>query len=47
MQPAGRDPDLRAEAEFAAVGELGRGVMKHDGRIDLAQKLFGGGRGRR
>ncbi len=31
MQPAGGDADLGAEAELAAVGELGRGIMQHDG----------------
>ena len=30
MHPAGGDADLRAEAELAAVGELGRGVVQHD-----------------
>src|SRR6266436_8847246 len=35
-------PDFRAEAEFAAVGELGRRVMQHDRRIDLVEKLAGG-----
>src|ERR1700676_2505917 len=40
---SGGDSDLRAEAEFAAVSELGRCVMQHDRRIDLAEKLAGGG----
>jgi len=35
-------PDFRTEAEFAAVGELGRRVMQHDRRIDLVEKLAGG-----
>src|SRR6266852_4589928 len=39
---AGGDADFRAEAEFAAVGELGRGVMQHDRRIDLVEELAGG-----
>src|SRR5262245_9100379 len=41
MEAAGGDPDLGAEAELAAVGELGRGVVQHNGGIDLAQELFG------
>ena len=40
MQPAGGDADLGAEAELAAVGELGRGVVQHDGRVDLRQELL-------
>src|ERR1700716_727414 len=36
---AGGDPDFRAEAEFAAVGKLGRCVMQHDRRIDLVEKF--------
>src|SRR5205807_7284593 len=35
---AGGDPDLSAEAEFAAVGELRRGVVQHDRRIDLVEE---------
>ena len=38
VQPSGGDADLGAEAEFAAVGELGRGVVQHDRRIHLAQE---------
>src|SRR3954463_11282126 len=34
--------DLRAEAELAAVGELRRGVVQHDRRIDLAEEFCGG-----
>src|SRR5262249_36559833 len=30
MELSGRDADLRAEAELAAVGELRRGVVQHD-----------------
>src|SRR5438094_8076935 len=41
-QPLGRDADLGAHAELAAIGELGRGVDQHDGAVDLAQKAFGG-----
>ena len=43
MQAAGGDADLRAETEFAAIGELRRRVVKHDRGIDFAQELFGGG----
>src|SRR6186997_1111998 len=39
----GGDADLRAEAEFAAVGELRRCVMQHDRRIDLVEKFPRGG----
>src|SRR6266850_7057245 len=39
---AGRNPDLRAEAELAAVGELRRGVVQHDRRIDFAEEFLGG-----
>src|SRR6476469_8688472 len=35
----GGDADFRAEAEFAAIGELGRCVMQHDRRIDLVEKF--------
>ena len=44
MHPAGGDADLGAEAELAAIGELGRGVVQHDGRIDLGQEALGGRR---
>ena len=42
MRPGG-DADLGSEAELAAVGELGRGVVQHDGRIDLRQEALGRG----
>ena len=42
MQLAGGDADLGAEAELAAVGELRRGVVQHDRRVDFAQELVGG-----
>ena len=44
MEPSGRDADFRAHAELAAVGELGRGVVQHDRRIDLVEKGLGAGR---
>src|ERR1700722_5573526 len=40
MEAAGRDADLGPEAELAAVGELGRGIVQNNGRIDLAQELL-------
>ena len=42
MHAAGRDADLGAEAELAAVGELRRGVVQHDRGVDLAQEFLGG-----
>src|SRR5262249_40821237 len=39
VHAAGGDADLGAEAELAAVGELGRGVVQHDRRIDLRHEL--------
>src|SRR5262245_20897440 len=44
VEAAGSNADLCTEAELAAVGELGRGVVQHDRRIDLAQKALGGSR---
>jgi hypothetical protein len=38
VQAPGGDADLGAHAEFAAVGELRRGVVQHDGAVDLARK---------
>src|SRR5215213_73174 len=38
---AGGNPDLRAEAELAAVGELRRCIVQHDRGIDLAEKFPG------
>src|SRR6266849_1883330 len=40
MHAAGGDADLGAEAKLAAVGELGRGVVQHDRRVDLAHEFF-------
>src|ERR1700736_2973498 len=40
VEAAGGDADLGAEAEFAAVGELGRGVVQDDRGIDLVQKFL-------
>src|SRR5712692_6784955 len=39
----GGNADFRAEAEFAAVGKLGRCVMQHDRRIDLVEEFSRGG----
>jgi hypothetical protein len=36
VQPASRDADLGAEAELAAIGELRRGIVQNDRRIDFA-----------
>src|SRR5215216_506032 len=38
---ASGNPDLRAEAELAAIGELRRRVVQHDRGIDLAQEFPG------
>ncbi len=35
MHASRRNADLRAEAELAAVGELGRGVVQHNGAVDF------------
>src|SRR5262249_59372532 len=40
VEPAGGNADLGAEAELAAVGELGRGVVQDDRRIDLREELL-------
>src|SRR6476469_10001493 len=40
VEAAGSDPDFGAEAEFPAIGELGRGVVEHDGAIDPGDELF-------
>ena len=37
---AGGNADLRSHAEFAAIGELGRGIDQQDGRIDATQEFF-------
>ena len=47
VQLAGGDADLGAEAELAAVGELGRGVVQHDRGIDLAEEFLRGPAGPR
>src|SRR5262245_61984648 len=38
---AGSNADLGAEAELAAVGELGRGVVQNDRRVDLVEEFLG------
>ena len=40
MHLAGGDADLAAHAELAAIGELRRGIMQEDGRIDLAEETL-------
>src|SRR3546814_1145491 len=42
VHAAGGDADLRPHAELAAVGELRRGVVQHDGGIDLGHEPLGG-----
>src|SRR6266850_2809984 len=37
---AGGNADLGAEAELAAIGELRRGVVQHDGGIDLIEEFL-------
>src|SRR5436190_21220594 len=39
---AGGDADLGAEAELAAIGELRRGVVQHDRRVDLVEEFLCG-----
>jgi len=38
MQAAGGDADFSTEAEFAAVGELGRGVVDGDGAVEALEE---------
>src|SRR3546814_6809286 len=38
-----RDADLRPQAELAAVGELGRGIMHDDRAVDLGEEAVCGG----
>src|SRR3569833_1344962 len=40
MKLAGGNPDLGAEAELAAIGELRRGVMQHDRGIHLIEEFL-------
>src|SRR5882672_11834763 len=39
---AGGDPDLGAEAELAAIGELRRCVVQHDRGVDLVEEFLRG-----
>ena len=41
VQAAGGDADLGAHAELAAVGELGRGVVQHDGAVEAGEEALG------
>ena len=43
MQAPGGDADFRAHAEFAAVGELRRGVVQHDSAVEAGEEALGGG----
>ena len=38
MKAVGGDADLRAHAELAAIGELRRGVVQHDGAVDALEE---------
>ena len=40
VELAGRDTDLAAEAELAAIGELRRGVVQQDGAVDLVEEAL-------
>src|SRR5205085_5693350 len=40
MEFAGGNPDLGAEAELAAIGELRRCIVQHDRRIDLVEEFL-------
>src|SRR5216684_2325585 len=40
VQSPGGDADLGPEAELAAVGELGRGVVQHDRGVHLGQEFL-------
>src|SRR5690349_17214411 len=42
MHAVGRDTDLGAEAELAAIGELRRGIVHDDGAVDFFQEPVGG-----
>jgi hypothetical protein len=42
MHLAGGDADLGAHAELAAIGELRRGIVQQDGRIDLVEEALDG-----
>ena len=43
MHLAGGDADLRAHAEFAAIGKLGRGIVEQDRGVDLVEEAGHGG----
>src|SRR5579872_6810062 len=43
MEAIGGDADLRPHAEFTAVGELGGGVVQHDGAVDAPEEAFRSG----
>src|ERR1700748_2819666 len=42
MHFARADANLRAHAELATIGELGRGVPQHNGRVDAVHEDLGG-----
>src|SRR5437667_1106784 len=41
VEPGGGDADLGTQPELAAVGEAGRGVDHHRGRVDLVDEAVG------
>src|SRR3954471_24471481 len=38
VQLAGADADFRAHAEFTAIGELRRGIVHHNGRVERREE---------
>ena len=40
MHLAGGNADFRAHAEFAAIGELGRGIVQQNGRINFSEEAL-------
>src|SRR3954471_6737768 len=44
MQTTRRDADLGSKAKLPAIGELGRGIVQHNSRVDLVQETLSGGR---
>src|SRR5439155_26929529 len=41
VEPGGGDADLGTQPELAAIGEAGRGVDHHRGRVDLVDEAVG------
>ena len=38
MQAVGADPDFGTETVFETIGEAGRGIVQHRGRIDAVEE---------